>query len=100
MKLQAATTAASSPYSNGLCEKNHEVIDLMMEKLMESDPTLNECDALNFALNAKNMETNNRGFSAMQVVYGFNPKLPGLIEGTAASLNDEYLNGDVKIHIM
>ena len=100
VKLQPATTAANSPYSNGLCEKNHKVVDLIMEKLMDGDPSLNEADALNFALNAKNMETNNKGFSSMQIVYGFNPTLPGLINGTAASLDDEYINSDVKNHIM
>ena len=32
LTLQPATTAASSPYSNGLCEKNHGIVDLMMAK--------------------------------------------------------------------
>ena len=100
IKLQPATTAAKSPFSNGICEKNHGVVDIMMEKLMEGDKSLKECDALNFALNAKNMETNNKGFSAMQIVYGFNPTLPGLINSTPASLDDSYINDDIKKHMM
>ena len=31
MKMHGVT-AAHSPFSNGLCEKNHEIVDRMMEK--------------------------------------------------------------------
>ena len=40
LNIQPATTAAHSPYSNGICEKNHAVVDLMMVKIMEGDPTI------------------------------------------------------------
>ena len=53
IKVQPATTAAASPYSNGLCEKNHTIVDIMMEKLMEGDPSLKESEAVDSALNTK-----------------------------------------------
>ena len=43
-------TAAYSPYSNGICERNHAVVDKMMAKMMASDPTLDEQSALDYAL--------------------------------------------------
>ena len=31
----AKVTAANSPFSNGICEKNHQIVDLMMAKIKE-----------------------------------------------------------------
>ena len=67
---------------------------------MAGDPTITEKDALDYALNAKNAETNNKGFSAYQIVYGANPKLPGITNSTPASLEIEYTNNDIKKHLM
>ena len=43
-------TAAYSPYSNGVCEKNHEIVDKMMEKLLDDDNNLSQTQALDYAL--------------------------------------------------
>ena len=59
----SAVTAACAPYSNGLCERNHGVTDLMMDKIKEGDPSVSDQEALNYALNAKNMQTTRKGFS-------------------------------------
>ena len=92
-------TAAHSPFSNGLCEKNHEVVDKMMSKLMADDAKLKEVDALNHALYAKNIEPNNKGFSSFQIVYGTNPTIPGIINSTPPSLSENYASKDVREHI-
>ena len=94
-----AVTPAHSPHGNSICEKNHHVVDMMMEKIQEGDPSLSDQDALNFALHAKNMETNNKGFSAYQIVYGSNPRIPGILTSTPASLENEFVSKDVKHHI-
>ena len=47
LTLQPITTAAKSPFSNGLCKRNHAVVDLMVEKIMDGDPAIKESDALN-----------------------------------------------------
>ena len=52
LNLQPAVTAAHSPFSNGICEKNHGVVDLMIEKMMDGDSKLTESEALDYALNA------------------------------------------------
>ena len=93
------TTAANSPYSNGVCERNHAVVDMMMRKIKAGDPTLKDQEALEYALMAKNSETNNKGFSSYQIVYGSNPKVPGISTGNPASLSDEYVSEDVRKHI-
>ena len=67
-----AVTAAHSPFSNGLCERNHEVVDRIMEKLLADDKKIKPEDALNHALFVKNAEPNNKGFSSFQIVYGTN----------------------------
>ena len=72
------TTAAHSPVSNGLCEKNHEIVDRMMAKIMVDNNSMKVTDALHNALFAKNVEPNNKGFSSFQIVYGNNPALPGI----------------------
>ena len=90
------TTAAHSPFSNGLCEKNHEVVDRMMAKLMAGDKSLKPADALNHALFAKNVEPNNKGFSSFQIVYGTNPTIPGVSNSTPPSLSTEYTSKDVR----
>ena len=93
------TTAAHSPFSNGLCEKNHELVDRMMAKMMADDHKLKAVDALDQALFAKNIEPNNKGFSSFQIVYGTNPNIPGVTNSTPPSLNTEFTSNDVRNHL-
>ena len=84
----AAVTPANAPFSNGLCERNHAIVDFMMAKLKADDPSMKDQEALDYAIHAKNMETTNKGFSPFQIVYGSNPKIPGIIESNQASLSE------------
>ena len=47
----------------------------------------------------KNVEPNNKGFSSYQIVYGANPRIPGILDGNPASLSNDYVSIDVKTHI-
>ena len=72
-------TAAHSPFSNGVCERNHAVIDEMVRKMM-ADPSKQKLKtALSWAVNAKNSMQNVSGFSPYQLVYGRNPNLPNVL---------------------
>ena len=93
-------TAAYSPYSNGICERNHAVVDRMMAKMMAADPSLTDQSALDYALHARNMETNNKGFSPFQIVYGENPRIPGIITSNPPSLSSNFESEDVRKHIL
>ena len=67
---------------------------------MDGDPNIKIGDALEYGLNAKNSETNNKGYSAMQIVYGVNPNVPVISNSTPASLETDFVNDDIKKHIM
>ena len=77
MNIQMLTTGAYSPFQNGLCEKNHHVVDMMIEKMMTGDEELTVSRALRGALFAKNSLTTVNGFSPLQLVTGRQPRIPG-----------------------
>ena len=55
--------------------------------------------ALEYALFAKNVEPNHKGFSPFQIVYGTNPTIPGVINSTPASLSNTFEREDVRKHL-
>ena len=75
--IRHITTGAHSPFSNGLNERNHHTVDLMMEKIMDSDPSISFEQALSKAVYAKNIMLNVHGFSPAQILTGRQPRLPG-----------------------
>ena len=92
-------TASHSPFSNGTCERNHAIVDFMMKKIKSDDPSLKDTEALELALFAKNIETNNKGFSSHQIVYGCNPRLPGVTTSNPPSLSTTFTSEDVRKHL-
>ncbi|XP_067658382.1 uncharacterized protein [Haliotis asinina] len=73
--IEIKTTAAYSPWSNGLLERHNQTLTIMLKKVRQEQI----CDwetALSWALSAKNTMTNVYGFSAHQLVYSRNPNLP------------------------
>ena len=38
LDVQTLTTAAFSPFQNGLCERNHAIVDNMLKKMIDSCP--------------------------------------------------------------
>ena len=95
----SAVTAANSPFSNGICERNHAVVDNMMMRMKASDDKISDQEALDYALLARNIETTNKGFSPFQVVYGNNPHIPGIVNSKLSSLGEEFKNQDIKMHL-
>ena len=89
--IEIKTTAAYSPWSNGLCERHNQTLTEIMLKVKKSSG----CDwktALDWALMAKNTMHNVHGFSPYQLVFGQNPNLPSVLvdeppalEGTTTS---------------
>ena len=75
--IKHTTTGAHSPFSNGLNERNHHTVDLMVEKIMDSDKSISFEDALSKAVYAKNTMLNVHGFSPAQILTGRQPRLPG-----------------------
>lgn len=75
--IRIITTASYSPFSNGTCERNHAVVDSILQKLVHDhkDTDLNEL--LAWSCCAKNSLCMFGGFSPYQIVYGKSPSLPG-----------------------
>lgn len=79
LNVEVLNTAARSPWMNGMMERNHAVVDRMIEKLLEDDPNMPLEIALSSALNAKNSLAMWNGFSSYQLVYGQNPNIPSVL---------------------
>ena len=75
LSINFITTAAESPWSNGLVEKHNELIGDAVFKIMEDVKCSVEI-ALCWAVNAKNSLQNIHGFSPYQLTFGRTPKLP------------------------
>lgn len=73
------TTGAESPWMNGLCEKNHALVDSMLERMVEDYPNIPDHVLLGWANMAKNSMQMVYGFSSNQLVYGTNPNLPNIM---------------------
>ena len=85
-------TPAYSPWSNGLNERNHATVDVMMSKMIEDCPNLPENVALQYAVSIRNCCMYIHGFTPAQLALGQNPKLPSVLhdelpalEGTTSS---------------
>ena len=92
LNVECCNTAAYSPWQNGLCERNHAVVDEMVEKLLADTPAMPIEVALVWAVHAKNCLSMNYGYSSYQLVFGQNPNLPNVLtdnppalEGTSIS---------------
>ena len=89
-------TSANAPWQNGVVERHHATADNIYEKLMEENPDMNPQEAVNHAAFAKNCDTNQTGFSPIQLMTGRNPFFPGLSEANPASCNfdssSKYMN--------
>ena len=76
--VEICGTSANSPWQNGMCERNHYIVDVRVEKMIEDDPSMKLEVVLAWAINAKNSMQNHNGFSPIQLVLGTNPNLPSV----------------------
>ena len=101
LNIEVRNTAAQSPWQNGLCERNHAVVDECLQKILEENPKMKVETALVWAIHAKNCLQMNSGYSSYQLLFGQNPNLPSVIidkppalEGTTISKQFyKHLNG-------
>ena len=96
---RVATSAAYSPWSNGIVERHNAVLENMVLKITADDKCSVE-NAIVWSISAKNSLHNNRGFSPNQLVFGRNPNLPSILTAkppelrthTSSKLIAEHLN--------
>ena len=98
--VQLSTTAANSPFQNGLCERIHAVTDTMLLKLREQCPKTHIAVLLSWANVSRNSLQMWHGFSSYQLVFGRNPNLPNVMSDkplaftgpTTSETLEEHLN--------
>ena len=96
MDVNIKMTSAEAPWQNGFVERHHATADIIYEKLMTDNPKMTPQEAINHAAFAKNSDTNQTGFSPIQLMTGQNPTFPGLSEVNPASSNIDSSNKFMK----
>ena len=78
-------TAAESPWSNGVCERLNCLIGISIQKIV-SDTKCNLTVALSWAVSARNALVNVHGCSPNQLVFGYNPSFPNVVDNEPPAL--------------
>ena len=96
--IEVLTTAAYSPWSNGLLERhNHTLTNMLLKIKHEKDCSWDT--AMCWALMAKNALQNVHGFSPNQLVFGQNPNLPSVLVDKPPALEGSTMSTVVGNHI-
>ena len=93
LNTRITTTAAESPWSNGINERHNGLIGEMVIKTME-DSHCSLDIALSWSIYAKNSLANINGYSPHQLVFGKNPNLPSILHDKLPAL-EEHCNSEV-----
>ena len=83
--MKILTTAAESPWSNGVCERLNGILGERVAKILSES----KCDldlALAWAVSAQNALSNHSGFSPNQLVFSFNPAIPDVFNSEPPAL--------------
>ena len=83
------SSAAESPWSNGVNERHNGILGEMITKTME-DSKCSLQTAVAWAVSAKNSLANVNGYSPNQLVFGKNPNYPCYISDKLPALNSNY----------
>ena len=84
--VKVMTTAAYSPFSNGICERHNAILTATLTKVRLEHKNLDLDTCLAYSCLAKNSIYNQFGFSPCQIVFGRNPTLPNLIDNKPPAL--------------
>ena len=99
LNIEPSSTSSESPYQNGICERNHEVVDLILTKLVMEFPQTPTKVLLKWASTSKNSLQMVEGFSPHQLVFGRNPHLPNLMNATPTSIEVETISECFNKHL-
>ena len=87
LHTEVLSTAAESPFQNGVCERNHQVVDSILTKLVQDFPStpVSVDILLKWSCMAKNSLQIHEGFNSHQLVLGRNLNLPNVISSSPSS---------------
>ena len=77
--IRLTATAAMTPNANGICERQHAVVDRMMDKMLTADRELTPEIALCWSVYAANALELNEGISPFMIAFGKTPMHPTLM---------------------
>ena len=93
--IKIKTTAAESPWSNGLVERHNQVLgDMIMKTRADTGCSLEM--AVMWCITAHNSLTDVHGFSPFQLVFGRNPSLPALLNDKPPALDGENISDMIR----
>ena len=98
MNIKTKTTAAESPFSNGMCERHNLVVFETMKKVLESE----HCDpktALAWGISAKNALSNHLGYSPNELVFGYNVNMGSVLTDDLPALDNTTVSDSVRINM-
>ena len=87
LNITVLSTAAQSPWSNGLNERHNGILNEMVLKLIEDLNCSLEL-ALTWSLSSKNALGNINGYSPNQLVFGYNPNIPTALNNKPPALEN------------
>ena len=90
--IQDGTSAAHSPWSCGVVERHHAVVDGTYQALLRDFPSYKKETLLQWAVFVKNSTTTTSGWTPYQIVFGRNPKVPCLLTSNIAGLREEVVS--------
>ena len=93
--IKMKTTAAESPWSNGLVARHNLVLAEMLDKVID-DTGYNLKIVLPWCINAKNSLYNIHGFSPFQLALGCNPTLPSILSDKLPALTNKPTSSIIK----
>ena len=99
LNVHDLTTGSESPWQNGLCEKNHALVDSILERLDEDFPDTDMDTKLAWAGMAKNSLQMTYGYSPNQLVFGQNPRLPNIISDGPSAWEQETTSEMIAKHL-
>ena len=98
--IKLTTTAAYSPWSNGICERHNSALTETYNKL-RSDTSfqLSKGALMRYACLAKNSLLNQSGFTPQQLVFGENPSVPTVMSSDVPALENVTTSRYIRDHL-
>ena len=98
LSVELLSTAAESPWSNGITERHNALIGQIVIKVIK-ETSCSKKVALAYALSAKNALKMVHGFSSNQLVFSRNPNFPSLLDSNLPGLNDRTSSEVISEHL-
>lgn len=98
LNTRITTTAAESPWSNGINERHNGLLGEMVMKTMEDTGCTLDV-ALSWAVCAKNSLANVNGYSPHQLVFGRNPNTPSILHDKLPALEEKCYSKIMNINL-